>query len=551
MNPAVSLERVDVALMSNARAPFGAWLRSGLALLAAAPALVGLAAVLFSWHDPQSELLEHLARHLLGDAVLLSAGLALTVALAAIVVGGGFALLVGLCDFRGRRVLEVLLVLPLAVPAYVLAFTWISVLDVGGPLRGWLIAEFGHARWLPSLRNPGGAWLLMSAALYPYVYLLTRAALDARGRALFEAARTLGRTPWSAAIHAVLPVLWPSLIAGATLVALEVLAEFGAMAILGVDTLSTVVYRTWFGLGSLAAAAQVASILLLLALLVLLGERWAKGRAPHATDVRSHGPALKLDALGTGVAWLLALLWLTPALLLPLAVLGWWSFDLDIGWRRLLDPAWQTLRFAGGAASLIVLAGMLFALAPRAGHAARALPWLRRVAGLGYAMPGVVLAAGLMLCLIAVERLLGLPGVLASSALAVWLGLLARFMRVGTTGAARAVALVPASLDAVARTLGATRWRRLVAVRLPLLWPGLAATWLLAFVECAKELPATLMLRPFGADTLAVKVYNATSEGLWQAAAPPALAIVLVALLPAWWLLRDRRTALAVTAGAQ
>lgn len=503
-----------------------------LALVAALPALGALAALLAAWSEPDAELWAHLAAHRLVGVLWPTVMIAAATGMAAAVLGGVFGALVALADFRGRRVLEVLLVLPLAMPAYVVAFTWVGVFDVGSPLRAWAIEVVGHARWLPSLRNPVGAIFILTLSLYPYVYLLVRAVLTARGTALLDAARSLGATPFSACRRVLLPLAWPAALAGSGLVVLEVLAEFGAMSVLGVDTLSVLVYRTWFGLGSLIGAAQVASLLLLLALLVVAMNGWLGRRKlplpPEGAAVR----ASRLGGLATMLVWSSALIVLVPALGVPMTRLLAWALADASAWSRALDPAINTALFAGGAASLIALGGLAIAALGRAGVPVRWQRTIAAVAGLGYAIPGVVLAAGLMLMLVSIERRLGASGLLSASTLAVWLGLTARFLRLGIDGGATALAQIPPNLDSAARVLGAGLFRRLRAVHWPALRPLLLATWLLAVVECMKEMPATLMLRPFGGDTLAVKVYNATSEGLWADAAVPALVIVLIAAIP-------------------
>lgn len=508
-----------------------------LALVAALPALAALAALLAAWREPDAALWAHLGSHLLGDAVQATLLVAVATGVVAAVVGSGFGALVALAEFRGRRLLEVLLVLPLAIPAYVVAFTWVSIFDVGSPLRAYAIEVVGHARWLPSIRNPAGAVFVLSLSLYPYVYLLVRAALRARGSNLFDVARSLGATPVAAWRRVLLPLAWPAALAGTGLVVLEAFAEFGAMSVLGVDTLSVLVYRTWFGLGSLAGAAQVATLLLLLALLVVGAGSWLGRRVPPSPPASGPGTVRRLGPLATLLVWGLALIWLLPALGLPIGRLLGWAFTDSTAWARVAEPALNTLVFAGGAAVLIVGGGLAVAALQRAGAGSRWCRLLAAAAGLGYAIPGVVLAAGLMLMLVALERALGTSGLLSASTFAVWMGLVARFLRVGIDGGTTALAQVPVNLDSAARLLGAGPLRRLRAVHWPAASPLLGATWLLALVECAKEMPATLMLRPFGGDTLAVKVYNATSEGLWVEAAVPALLIVLVAMLPVTLLL--------------
>lgn len=503
-----------------------------LALAAALPALAALAALLGAWREPDAELWAHLTEHRLPGVLWPTVMIAAATGIAAAVLGVFFGALVALAEFRGRRVLEVLLVLPLAMPAYVIAFAWVGVFDVGSPLRAWVIDMVGHARWLPSLRNPGGAVLILTLSLYPYVYLLVRAVLRARGAALLGAARSLGATPVAATRRVLLPLAWPAALAGTGLVVLEVLAEFGAMSVLGVDTLSVLVYRTWFGLGSLVGAAQVASLLLLLALLVIGMNGWLGRHARPVPPTIAAVLAPRLGVSATLLVWLMALMVLVPALGVPASRLLMWAMADPSAWSRVVEPAINSALFAGGAASLIALGGLAIASLGRTGIPVRWQRTVATVSGLGYAIPGVVLATGLMLMLVWLERWLGASGLLSASTLAVWLGLTARFLRVGIDGGSTALAQIPPNLDAAARALGAGFFRRFRVVHWPALSPVLLATWLLAVVECMKEMPATLMLRPFGGDTLAVKVYNATSEGLWADAAVPAIVIVLVAVIP-------------------
>lgn len=511
-----------------------------LALAAALPALAALAALLAAWREPDAEVWAHLTEHLLSGVLWPTVMIAAATGIAAALLGAFFGALVALAEFPGRRVLEVLLVLPLAIPAYVVAFAWVGVFDVGSPLRASVIEVVGHARWLPSLRNPGGAVLILTLSLYPYVYLLVRAVLRARGTALLDAARSLGATPVAACRRVLLPLAWPAALAGTGLVVLEVLAEFGAMSVLGVDTLSVLVYRTWFGLGSLVGAAQVASLLLLLALLVVAMNGWLGRHARAVPPTSAAALAPRLGVPATLVVWLLALMVLVPALGVPGSRLLVWAMADASAWSRVLEPAVNSALFAGGAASLIALGGLAIAALGRTGIPARWQCTIATVSGLGYAIPGVVLAAGLMLMLVSLENWFGASGLLSASTLAVWLGLTARFLRVGIDGGTTALAQIPPTLDAAARALGAGLFRRSRVVHWPALRPVLLATWLLAVVECMKEMPATLMLRPFGGDTLAVKVYNATSEGLWADAAVPALVIVLVAAIPTALLLGSK-----------
>jgi iron(III) transport system permease protein len=516
---------------------------AALALLAAVPALLALGALLGSWTQPDPATWAHLREHMLLPAAGRSLALVVGVALGCALLGTTLAALVSLCEFRGRRLLEVALVLPLAMPAYVLAYVWLASFDVGSPLRAFAIAHTGSAAWLPGLRNLPGAIALLTLANFPYVYLLVRARLVAEGGQLLEAARSQGLTPARAMLRGVLPAARPAIAAGCALAMLETLAEFGAVSVLGIDTLSVLVYRTWYGMHALPVAAQLASLLLLAALLVRGIESRIAGPAGAARAGRTAG-ARPLRLRGHGALAALAFGTTVVALgfALPALRLAHWAWGTRADAPRLLEALAATAWVSGVAALAIVAGGLLLALAARRGRFGRLL---HDVAGLGYAVPGVVLAVGLMFALVAIERAMAgagsAPLLLSTSAFAVWLGLLARFLRVGSAAAGSGLAALRPALDEAARSLGAGRVRRAWRVHLPLARPALAGGLLLAFVECAKELPVTLMLRPFGLDTLAVKIYNATSEGLWQQAAAPALALCLLGIWPAIALLRRGR----------
>jgi iron(III) transport system permease protein len=526
------------------RAQSGAWRPHGvLALLAAAPALLALAALLAAWTQPDPSTWAHLREHLLWPAAARSLVLVLGVALGSALLGTALAALVSLCEFRGRRLLEVALVLPLAMPAYVLAYVWLASLDVGSPLRAFAIAHTGSAAWLPGLRNLPGAIVLLTLANFPYVYLLVRARLVADGGQLLEAARSQGLGPAQALLRGVLPAARPAIAAGSALAMLETLAEFGAASVLGIDTLSVLVYRTWYGMHALPVAAQLASLLLLAALLVRGLESRVAGPINAARSGRTSGPRpLRLRARAAIGALAVGLAVVACGFLLPALRLAHWAWGTRADAPRLIEAIAATAWVSGVAALLIVACGLLLSLAARHG---RFGVLLRDVAGLGYAVPGVVLAVGLMFALVAIERALAGGGaavpLLSTSAFAVWLGLLARFLRVGSAAAGSGIAALRPALGEAARSLGAGPARRAWRLHLPLLRPALAGGVLLAFVECAKELPVTLMLRPFGLDTLAVRIYNATSEGLWQQAAAPALALCVVGIWPAIALLRRGR----------
>jgi iron(III) transport system permease protein len=492
---------------------------------------------------PQPDVWPHLIEQVLPTALRNTLALLVLLAAFALLPGVGFAWASARYEWPGRKLFDWALVLPMAMPGYVVAFVYVGLADYGGPLQTSWRALGGAPAGFPELRSVPGAALVLSLVLYPYVYLIVRAAFLRQGSAAMDAARSLGHGPLSAFFRAAMPMARPAWVAGLSLVLLEALADFGAVSILGVDTLTTAIYKTWFGLYSLSAAAQIAFGMVGLVALVLILERIARGRGRHAGRQLVPPPRRRLVGWrGWGVSALAAL---TVALgfLVPLAQLAAWSWQARAELPDVGEAAWNTALLAAMAAAAVLVLALVFALLARRSGGDRVVQAAGFSAGLGYAVPGTVLAVGAMWLLVAAERsfpwLAGLA--LSSSLLAVLLALTVRFFRVGHESVETAFQTLRPSLLESARILGVPPRERLRRVVLPLLRPGLVAAVLLVLVETVKELPATLMLRPFGWDTLAVKIYSHTSEGLWAQAAWPALWLCLVGLLPVWWLVRQQR----------
>lgn len=470
---------------------------------------------------------------IIGNTLMLACGVAVGVSL----LGLGLAWLVCRFEFPGRAVFEPLLALPLAVPAYVGAFVYIGLLDYAGPVASAL-RDIGLAA--PDPRGLAGASILLSLVLYPYVYLLARAALRVQGARAFEAARTLGESPLGAFRRAALPLIRPAWIAGLALALMETLADFGAVSLLGVDTFTTTIYRTWFGLYSLPAAAQLATLFLLFIALALLLERLSRRGARFALQPAAPLQRVRLRGARMLMASGACLLVLAASLGVPLWQLAVWAMATPWSGGTLWPIIGNTLAIAAACACLVVLLGLALALVERG---ARGDAWLRVpgfIATLGYAVPGTVLAVGIMLVLLHLDRgLSGLDaGALAGSIAGVLAALSIRFLRLGHSTCESALEQLRPSVIEAARTLGAGPRERLRRVYLPCMRPALLTGALLVAVEVMKELPATLMLRPFGWDTLAVRIYAYTAEGLWHEAALPALLLVAVGVVPVWVLMR-------------
>ncbi len=516
-----------------------------LALLLALPLTAVLAALGWSWLQPQPEVWAHLRAHVLWPALGNTLALLTAVGVGVSVLGIALGWLSARCDYPGRRWLDWALVLPLAMPTYVVAFAWVGLLDYSGALQSTWRALSGTRSALFDGRGLGGAAVLLSLVLYPYVYVLARAAFLRQGAAAFDAARSLGRGPRSAFLAVALPLVRPAWVAGLTLALLETLADFGAVSILGVHTLTPAIYRVWFGQYSLPAAAQLSCLLLIGVVALLALERALRGRARRHEASLRQPPRIRLAGVHGLAASTCAFGVFAAGFLLPsLQLLAWLDLDAIDG-VQLWRSAVNTLAIAAPVALAVVATGGVLAALVHRRPADRWRQAAGFVATLGYAVPGTVLAVAAMGLMIALdawgESRLGLEFALAGGVAGLLFALGLRFLRVGHDGIEAGLAQLRPSLVDSARVLGAGRWRTLRGVVLPQLRPSLLAALLLVSVEAMKELPATLMLRPFGWDTLAVRAYGFTAEGLWPQAAAPALLLVLVGLGPVWWLLRAQR----------
>ena len=518
------------------------WLLLSLALALAAPVLV----VAGSWLAGASPNWAHLRATVLPDYARLSLLLAAGTGLGTLVIGVGAAWAVARLRFPGHGVLEWALLLPLACPAYLIAYTWTGLLASEGALQQALAVS------LPDIRGPAGAVAMFTLVLYPYVYLMARAAFVGQSALAQEVARTLGAGPWRRFFRVALPLARPAIVAGLALVLMETLADYGTVAYFGVPTLSTGIYRTWFGLGDAMAAAQLAGVLLLAMVVLLTLER--RARKERRISVASARAAAPLP-LGRGPGLLLAAaLWL-PVLLgfiLPALQLLVWSLPR---WRDLAEPGFLGLL---GTSLLIALCTALAATG-----LGLLLIWARRLrgdrprrlaaglAGFGYAVPGTVLAVGVVLVLASLDRGLnnllasvGLPepGLLFSGTLfAVVFACTVRFLTIPIQGLDAGLQNLSPNLDNAARSLGTASLPMLRRVHLPLLRVPLATSALLVFVDTLKELPAALVLRPFNTNTLAVRAFELASDERLADAALPALTILLAGVAPVILLTRSIR----------
>jgi iron(III) transport system permease protein len=524
------------------------WL-TGLTLLIAALVAVPILSVasqLFS--AGTGETWAHLAATLLPEYIVTSLWLCLGVGIGVALLGVGAAWLITHMDFAGRRTFEWALVLPLAMPAYVMAYTYTDLLQYSGPLQSALREAMGWSRAdyrFPDVRSTGGAVLMFVSVLYPYVYLLARTAFLERGGGVMEAGRSLGLTPWQSFVRVSLPMARPAIAAGVALALMETLADYGTVSYFAVQTFTTGIYRAWFSLGDRAAAAQLSMCLLGFVLLVLALEHASRGRARfHGTGLRRQPPrGNRLTGWRAALAFAACCVPLLVGFALPCGALLHMALtegDAQFG-ARFFELSRNSLVVSALTAAFAVALAVLVAYARRidAGPASRIAHW---TAGMGYALPGSVIAVGVLIPVARLDNALvqwlqahfGWQGglLLTGSIAALVFACLVRFLASALQTVDAALHRVTPHMDDAARSLGLTPPETLRRVHLPLLRRGLLTAGLLVFIDVMKELPATLVMRPFNFDTLATQAYRLASDERLAEASTASLAIVAVGLLP-------------------
>ena len=490
----------------------------------------------------------HLAQTVLPEYILNSLLLCLGVGTGVALLGVTTAWLTAMHEFPGRRYFEWALVLPLAMPAYVMAYVYTDFLQFVGPVQTTLREAFGWEHgdyWFPDIRSLPGAILMFVCVLYPYVYLLARVAFLERTSGMLEAARTLGMGPWQGFVSVSLPLARPAIAAGIALALMETLADYGTVAYFAVNTFTTGIYRAWFSLGDRVAAAQLAAMLLSFVLFLLMVERVSRGRARYHNTTGRNRP-MPGAQLGGPTALLAVLACATPLLMgfvLPVALLLRMALtegDAQFG-ERFLMLSRNSFVLAGITASIGVFLALLMAYGARLSKSAFARG-LNRLVGLGYAVPGAVIAVGVLIPVTRLDNWLAgqwehwfgtNPGLLLTGGIAALIyAYLVRFLAVALHTVESSLAKITSSMDDAARCLGLGQGETLRRVHAPMLRGSLFTAGLLVFVDVMKELPATLVMRPFNFDTLATQVYTLASDERLAEASTASLAIVAVGLLP-------------------
>jgi iron(III) transport system permease protein len=519
-----------------------------LGLAVAAALSVPVAVVAASVFRSSNGVWAHLAATVLADYVANTLLLILGVGIGTAVGGVAAAWLVTMCRFPGSRALEWALVLPLAMPAYVVAYAYTDFLQVAGPLQTWFRALTGLSPrdyWFPEIRSLGGAVMVMTFTLYPYVYLLARAAFLEQSVCALEVGRMLGCGPWRNFFLVALPLARPAIAGGVALALMETLADFGTVQYFAVDTFTTGIYRTWFGMGEPVAAAQLSAVLMLFVLAVMLAERATRGQAAvhHSSSRYRPLPTPRLRGWRAALAFAVCAAPLAVGFLLPAALLVRMARfdDSNLLGPRLLHYASNSFLLAAMVAAMAVPLALLVAYARRL-HPSRLTTAAARIAALGYAVPGTVIAVGVLITAGWLDHALGAAmkaafgistGLLFSGTIAaVAFGLTVRFLAVGLNTVEASLAKIKPSMDGAARNLGLGPLAMLRRVHAPLMAGSIGTAALLVFVDTMKELSATIILRPFNFDTLAVQAANLAKDERLASAAIPSLAIVLVAVVP-------------------
>jgi iron(III) transport system permease protein len=516
----------------------------GTALLLALPVLVIIGFLLV----PSGEVWQHLVDTVLVDYVVNTLLLMLGVAIGTLIGGVGAAWLTSMCRFPGRGLFEWALILPMAMPAYIIAYTYTGMLDFAGPvqstLRDWTGWGFGDY-WFPQIRSLEGAAVMLALVLYPYVYLLSRAAFLNQSLCVLDVSRTLGNGPWRTFFFVALPLARPAIVAGLSLALMETLADYGTVQYFGVQTFTTGIFRTWFGLNHAAAAAQLSAMLLGFVLVLITLERISRREARyHDTgqrrqSIRRH----HLTGWRAAAAVVFCLIPLMFGFVIPAAQLAAWALTIV---DSAYDAAfWQLVRNSlelAATAALIALVLALFLGYGRRLHPTRPVTASVKLAGLGYAVPGTVIAIGVIIPFAWFDNTLDAwmrrtfdisTGLLLSGTLAALIfAYLTRFLAVALQTVEAGLGRIRPSMDEAGRAMGYRPGQLLRRIHIPMLRGSLLTAVLLVFVDVLKELPATLILRPFNFNTLAVRAYELASDERLADTAPAALTIVLAGLLP-------------------
>ena len=498
--------------------------------------------------QPSGDIWQHLVETVLADYLFNTVMLMIGVSLGTLSMGIICAWLTSLCQFPGKSIFSWTLLLPLAIPAYIIAYTYTGMFDFAGPvqtqIRDWTGWGYGDY-YFPEVRSLGGAMVMLSLVLYPYVYLLARAAFLEQSVCVIEVSRTLGCSAWAGFYRVALPLARPAIVAGLSLALMETLADYGTVSYFGLGVFTTGIFRTWFGLGDSVAAAKLAAILLLFVIALVAIERWSRHRAQyhHTTNRYRQLPQYRLTGFRAFAAFIGCLLPLLFGFILPAFQLSLWAIDT---YAVMIDDSFikltlNTLMLGLVTAVLAVLLALFLAYGKRV-LASKIVIASVRVVATGYALPGTIVAVGVIIPLAWFDNTLDAfmrehfeisTGLLLSGTLfAVMFAYLVRFLAVSIQSVESGLGKIRFSMDEASRSLGYKPTETLFKVHLPLMKGSVLTALLIVFVDVMKELPATLILRPFNFNTLAVRAFELASDERLADSSTAALMIVVVGLLP-------------------
>ena len=504
--------------------------------------------------EPTGENWQHLKETVLSEYLLNSALLVLGVTVGTLAIGVSTAWLTSMCVFPGRKLFTWALLLPLAMPAYIIAYTYTGMLDFAGPVQTWIrdLTGLGYREYyFPEVRSLGGAITMLSLVLYPYVYLLARAAFLEQSICVIEVSRTLGCSAWSSFYRVAIPLARPAIVAGLSLALMETLADYGTVAYFGLGVFTTGIFRTWFGLGDAVAAARLASLLLMFVFVLVILEKVSRRQAKyhHTTNKYSSLPGYHLSGVKSLLAFLVCLFPLLLGFLVPAGQLSVWAMETyqDMIDETFLTLTLHTILLGFAAATLSVLLALFMAYGKRL-LKKPSITVALQIASIGYAIPGTVIAVGVIIPFAGVDKMVNQfmsenfdisTGLLLSGSLAaVMFAYLVRFLAVSLQTVEAGLSKIKPTMDDAARSLGYKPGQTVRKIHMPLMKGSLLTAFMIVFVDVMKELPATLILRPFDFNTLAVRAFELASDERLADSSTAALMIVIVGLLPVMYLSR-------------
>ena len=535
-----------------------------LALILTIAVLLPIGVLITDIFDSDFDLLKRVGGNtMLRDVMWNTVRLAVGVGVGTFGIGTFFAWLISFHDFPGRRWFDRLMLLPLAIPGFIMGFVYVTIFEFAGPVQTALRNNFGWERgdyWFPNIASPTGLILVLTLVLYPYVYILARAAFQEQSASTFEAARVMGLGPWKTFTRVVLPLARPQIVAGVLLVVMEAMTDYGTVSYFSYPTLSERIVVLWNTSYDLSTATELATMLVMIALVLIIAERSLRGRARFYQQGGVHGRRPQRQPLAGKMKWLATsacTFLLGIAFILPVTQLVLWAIaelnhpTVGLWSESFKDYTLNSITLAGSAAFIVMLIALLIAYGTRIQSTDRKTRsrWLPRMVTIGYAMPGAVIAAGVLTVVNPVDGAvtdfatdhLGWASpdyLLTGTIIALTYAYVVRFMAVGFNSVDASIEKVRPNMEGAARTMGAGGFRVLWKVHLPLVRSGMIAGAILVFVDVMKELPAALLLRPFGMDTLALRAYFLSGEGWHESAAIPALMILVVGLIPVFILMR-------------